>query len=1431
MTEANTTNVVYRAIADFSDLRRRINSARRSLNNLKKAEAEYNKSAVAGAKTTAAAQDKATKATQDQAEAFEDAAINAGNAARQVMAQAAAARQAAKDNNALAESVNKGSKFQRDSNAASRMAARGFGAQESAARRLSTVLDRLIRQYREHNTASQTLSRGVDQLHRSFVRLGNWRPRLIPPFIALVPVIAAVAGALNPLVALLGSAGAAAIGFANALGSLTGVALALPGILSGIVAGVSSVIMAFGGMGNVFRAYGQLSKANAAAAGSGSTGRSAEDRALALEDAEERLSDAQRSAARAQQNLNRARQQALKDLVNLRIEVSRASLNEERALANLQLAREAYYNVLAEPGSTSGDKLDALASLKEAEADLEDVRRTNIENAAELAEAERKGVEGSDEVVDAKEALSDSLREVRRAQIDLRKETTGVNDALAGPSGAATAASLFNEELAKLSPSAQAFVLGLIGMQDAWKAMRREVQEAFFSNLVDDLDRIRGLIPVIGNLWIKAAGAMGRVVSRGIEMLSSGPWTDDFGRIADSNVKIIEDLGDGFFILLDAMRHLVVAAAPFTEWLTGSLKEGTENFRDMVQAGRESGDLAAWLEKVRGRLEKWWAIVKNIGATIFNYGAAASDFGDWITDGMLRMTESWKAASEEARKEGSPFRTWLEDTKPVLSELKGLFGDFFGWFAREASNPDNLKDAQDLLVLFRDELGPAISRFLDTLAETDIDEKLVSALSSILDSITKILEKGGNAAFETFFEVITGFFESIADFVDSLPPGALEPLLKVIGAIAGLALISKFPGVSLLFAGFAKLLGSEYVLTKLLDKLGGLATKSWKGMKDAFDSVVAAGKAKLPSGAAPGAGGGAGTFVAGAAKLGAVGAIVAGVVSALQGPVVENAGDNFGKFGQGDVQGGLNGFSQDIMKGNPFGLGQTIPIFDSIFGTDISGFWEGLVEDFWTDFAEPTQENIKTFFTELPSKIAAFAVDVWTGIKNFPTWLAEQWQAVVQWFIDLPYNIGLTAGNIWNLVKSFGAWLGEQWEGVVTWFSELPTKISETAGDVWALVQTIGTWLGLQWEGFKLWLITRPEAIKTAAGDLFRSMQGIPAWLGEQWTKFTTWLTTRPEAIKTAAGNLFRDMGSIGTWLGEQWTKFTQWLNDIPSKIAKTIGNFWDWVFSGVTKGWSDSQTPPGGDAPGGSLLQGIRGPGVGGGGPAQARVSAALKSFPGLRITDTLSSPARDAALGLQRSPNSYHYDARNPAVDIAGPIPMLHQLYRVLVGMGGWRQMLWQVPGHYDHIHVANKGGRVPGRGNGDTVKSLLTPGEFVVRKEIVNRIGADNMARLNSGVLSYQQLLERAFAAQPRKSKGSGFGFDGMGLAPSLGSYNPAAALSAAPDTLEGGNTTTTIDQRTIVENLNVHNPKRETASDSLPRSIRKLAYTTSGTRSGR
>lgn len=89
--------------------------------------------------------------------------------------------------------------------------------------------------------------------------------------------------------------------------------------------------------------------------------------------------------------------------------------------------------------------------------------------------------------------------------------------------------------------------------------------------------------------------------------------------------------------------------------------------------------------------------------------------------------------------------------------------------------------------------------------------------------------------------------------------------------------------------------------------------------------------------------------------------------------------------------------------------------------------------------------------------------------------------------------------------------------------------------------------------------------------------------------------------------------------------------------------------------------------------------------GPTVNRIQSLLRSFPGLRITEVGGNREYDVANGVARVPNSYHYDRQNPAVDIGGSTAQLDALYQELLRQGGWRQILWRVPGHYDHIHVA--------------------------------------------------------------------------------------------------------------------------------------------------
>ena len=77
-------------------------------------------------------------------------------------------------------------------------------------------------------------------------------------------------------------------------------------------------------------------------------------------------------------------------------------------------------------------------------------------------------------------------------------------------------------------------------------------------------------------------------------------------------------------------------------------------------------------------------------------------------------------------------------------------------------------------------------------------------------------------------------------------------------------------------------------------------------------------------------------------------------------------------------------------------------------------------------------------------------------------------------------------------------------------------------------------------------------------------------------------------------------------------------------------------------------------------------------------------------------------------------------------------------------------------------NRGGQVPGKGEGDTVPAMLTPGEFVMSKGAVKQIGVDNLMAMNKrgGGTNKPEVMKFAGGGQvtsapnPPSSGGGGF-----------------------------------------------------------------------------
>lgn len=102
--------------------------------------------------------------------------------------------------------------------------------------------------------------------------------------------------------------------------------------------------------------------------------------------------------------------------------------------------------------------------------------------------------------------------------------------------------------------------------------------------------------------------------------------------------------------------------------------------------------------------------------------------------------------------------------------------------------------------------------------------------------------------------------------------------------------------------------------------------------------------------------------------------------------------------------------------------------------------------------------------------------------------------------------------------------------------------------------------------------------------------------------------------------------------------------------------------------------------------------------------------------------------------------------------PVMLAMQSVRMFKGMGGF--MAGAKSGAMGSVPKFASGGMVPGSGNGDTVPAMLTPGEFVIRKSSVKKMGSENLKSMNAkgyakgGTVKLKENAVGGFFLKPEK-----------------------------------------------------------------------------------
>ncbi|AXH70415.1 tail length tape measure protein [Gordonia phage Daredevil] len=467
------------------------------------------------------------------------------------------------------------------------------------------------------------------------------------------------------MAAAAGLAGLGAINLVPLVGSISqvvGVLGLVPAMAASAATAIAAIAVGANGIGDAFKAAAKLTDAKAKpATGGGATrgaqrtlenaqksqARTAVQGARQIRDAEKSVTKAQKSSEDAQKDLTRARAEARDEIEDMNRSLKGLALDEEDAALSVQEARKNLRETMADPDADAIDRKRANLSYRQAIQNLDDVRRANQDTRNEVAEANRKGVEGSDKVVSAQERataaqeglveaqqnLVETQQDVAQANADAADRIADAQEALAaaaagGASAVDTAAAEFEASMERLAPNAQALVVGLLGVGDAWTEVRKRVGQNLFRGIADDVFRLANVgLPVLDKGLSNTAAGLNRGGQHILNYLASAKGLSDLDSIFTNTATSAGSFSVAISNGLQALISMAEVGTRFMPWFGQSVEDTTRRWRALADAQQANGGMEAYFARSIVRAQQLGSILGDIGGIIATTFQATSTMG------------------------------------------------------------------------------------------------------------------------------------------------------------------------------------------------------------------------------------------------------------------------------------------------------------------------------------------------------------------------------------------------------------------------------------------------------------------------------------------------------------------------------------------------------------------------------------------------------------------------------------------------------------------------------------------------------------------------------------------------------------------------------------------------------------------------------------
>ena len=354
----------------------------------------------------------------------------------------------------------------------------------------------------------------------------------------------------------------------------------------------------------------------------------------------------------------------------------------------------------------------------------------------------------------------------------------------------------------------------LKAMRPIMLQLRQAATGGIFAGLHKSLLDVRRVLPSLQPMLRSYSKMLGGEIARGTARMTTPGFMGDIQNIMGQGRGVSRDLIRGILNLVSALRHVAVAAKPFTEWLSKTILGWTRFADHAAKAGRESGRLAAFFERTKESAKGLGGFVKDLWTVMRNLGRAARPLGDDLYRSMQKAAHGWAEITSTPQRRLSLIR----DFNAMAGGLKAMA---------------NLAG----------ELGKAIFR----MGSTGGLEKTANNLTKMVAPLEKILTYFAEAFGPPAAKALADIANLLADLGSSAGP--LVTILNLVSGVAnGLDAIVRHLGP---LKGLVGTLVGGLLTARLLQKIG-LITVAWRGVTVA--ATQAAGAQVAAMGASTGRG-------------------------------------------------------------------------------------------------------------------------------------------------------------------------------------------------------------------------------------------------------------------------------------------------------------------------------------------------------------------------------------------------------------------------------------------------------------------------------------------------------------------------------------------------------------------------------------------------